>query len=288
MLEPKITLKEPDFLSVEKAKQLAEEYLIPFGLNLLMAILVFYIGRMVARIIVKAVDKLMTKSEMDESLRKFVTDLAYAMLMVVVVIAALDRLGVKTTAAVAVLGAAGLAIGLALQGSLGNFASGVMIILFKPYKVGDVISVAGHTGGVDAIKVFVTILVTPDNRQIAIPNGQITGGSIVNLTARGTRRIDLVAGIGYDDDIKLAKQTLEEILAADDRILKDPAPQVAVSELADSSVNFVVRPWVNSADYWDVMFDVTEAIKLTFDEKGISIPFPQRDVHMHEVKQNAA
>ena len=288
MLEPKITLNEPDFLSVEKAKQLAEEYLIPFGLNLLMAVLVFYIGRMVARIIVKAVDKLMTKSEMDESLRKFVTDLAYAMLMVVVVIAALDRLGVKTTAAVAVLGAAGLAIGLALQGSLGNFASGVMIILFKPYKVGDVISVAGHTGGVDAIKVFVTILVTPDNRQIAIPNGQITGGSIVNLTARGTRRIDLVAGIGYDDDIKLAKQTLEEILAADDRILKDPAPQVAVSELADSSVNFVVRPWVNSADYWDVMFDVTEAIKLTFDEKGISIPFPQRDVHMHEVKQNAA
>ncbi len=278
----------PDYFSLDKLKLLADQYLVPFGINLILAILVFYVGRIIARLLVKTVDKLMKKSELDESLRKFVMDLAYAMLMVVVVIAALDRLGVKTTAAVAVLGAAGLAIGFALQGSLGNFASGVMIILFKPYKIGDLISVAGHTGVVEAIKVFITVLVTPDNRQISIPNGQITGGSIENLSARGTRRIDLVAGIGYDDDIKLAKATLEQILAADPRILAEPAPQVAVSELADSSVNFVVRPWVNNADYWDVMFDVTEKIKETFDAKGISIPYPQQDVHMHEVKQSAA
>lgn len=273
--------------SVEYAKFLAHEYLVPFGLNLVIAILVFYIGRSIARFIVRLVTRIAERSSVDESLTKFATDLIYAVLMMVVIIASLERLGVKTTAAIAVLGAAGLAIGLALQGSLGNFASGVMIIMFKPYKVGDLVTVAGHTGVVEGVKVFNTVLVTPDNKQILIPNGQITGGSIVNLTARGTLRIDLTFGIGYDDDMKKAKAMIEGVLNQESRILAEPAPQVAVAELADSSVNFVVRPWVNVADYWDVRFAVTEALKDAADREGISIPYPQQDVHMHEVKEAA-
>lgn len=273
-------------LSVAYLKHLANEHLVPFGINFVIALLVFFIGRAVARVIVRSVGKLGKRANMDESLLKFLTDLAYALLMMIVIIAALERLGVKTTAAIAVLGAMGLAVGLAMQGSLGNFASGVMIILFKPYKVGDVVTVTGETGKVEGIKVFNTVLVTPDNRQISIPNGQITSGKIENLTVRGERRIDLEVGIGYDDDIKAAKETLEEILAADARILKEPAPQVAVASLGDNSVNLVVRPWVKVADYWDVRFDTIETVKQTFDAKGISFPYPQRDVHMY--KQDAA
>ncbi len=276
-----------DFFSVAYLKGLAHTHLVPFLINLVIAIFVFYVGRFIARLIVKAVDKLMQRSNLDDSLRKFATDLLYGLLLAVVVIAALERLGVKTTAAIAILGAMGLALGLALQGSLGNFASGVMIILFKPYKIGDLIKVGGETGVVEEIKVFITVLVTPDNRTIMIPNGQVTSGTIENLTVKGKRRVDMTFGIGYDDDIKAAKTMIEQVVAAHPKVLAEPAPQVAVAELADSSVNFVVRPWCNVADYWDVMFDITENLKLRADEQGISIPFPQRDIHVHQADKAA-
>ncbi len=266
--------------SVEYLEYSANQYLLPFGIRIVMALLVFYVGRAVARAIVRGVDKL-TEGRLDDSLRKFVRSVLHGMLLAVVVIAALERLGVQTTAAVAILGAAGLAIGLSLQGTLGNFAAGVMIILFRPYKIGDVICAGGYTGKVEGIEVFSTILLTPDNRKIIIPNGQIAGGSVENYSAMPTRRVDLVFGIGYDDDIRKAKEILESLVAADERILKEPSPVIALGELADSSVNFVVRPWVNSADYWAVLWDMNESVKLRFDEEGISIPYPQQDVHMH-------
>ncbi len=260
---------------------LANEYLVPFGIRLLVAIAVFVVGKMVVKIIVNAVDKL-TAGRVDESLRKFLTSVLRGMLMAVVVIAALERLGIQTTAAVAILGAAGLAVGFALQGSLGNFASGVMIILFRPYKIGDLVKLAGEVGVVEQIEVFNTIIITPDNRTIIIPNGQVAGGTIENLSAQGQLRIDMVFGIGYDDDIRKAKDIMTKVVDADHRVIKEQGVQIAVSELADSSVNFVVRPWVTVADYWDVRFDLTERIKLAFDENGISIPFPQRDIHLYK------
>jgi small conductance mechanosensitive channel len=203
--------------------------------------------------------------------------------MVFVIIAAINTLGVQTTSFIAVIGAAGLAIGFALQGSLANFASGVMLIIFRPFKAGDFVEAGGTSGAVEAIHIFNTVLKTPDNKKVIIPNSKVTGDNIVNYSAKDTRRVDLVFGIGYEDDIRKAKQTLEQIVASDERVLKDPAPTIAVSELGDSSVNFVVRPWVNTADYWSVYFDLTEKVKLTFDDQGISIPFPQTDVHLHKV-----
>jgi small conductance mechanosensitive channel len=268
--------------SIEYAKYLATEYVVPFAINLVIALLVFYIGRAVAKGLVRLLGKAFKKANLDESLSKFLQDLAYAVLLMVVIIAALERLGVKTTAAVAVLGAAGLAIGLALQGSLGNFASGVLIVFFKPYKVGDFVNVAGKGGTVEAVKIFNTILTTPDNVEIIIPNGQITAGVIENFSAKETRRIDLVIGVGYDDDLKKAKETIEKVLKAETRLLAEPAWTVAVSELADSSVNFVVRPWVKGSEYWPTRFALIENIKNSLDEAGISIPYPQRDVHMHQ------
>ncbi len=270
-----------DFFSIEYLKYLTNTYLVPFAINLVISLLVFFIGRAVARFAVRVFDRLLQRSKVDESLRKFVLDLAYGLMLAIVVIAALDRLGVKTTAAVAILGALGLAVGFALQGSLGNFAAGVMVMVFKPYKVGDWITAAGYTGAVEGIKVFVTELKTGDNRVVLIPNGQIMAGSIENITARSTRRIDMTFGIGYDDDLKKAKQMIQDVLDADSRILKDPPYQVAVSELGDNSVNFVVRPWVATSDYWAVKFDTLEKLKVAADENGISIPFPQRDVHMY-------
>ncbi len=261
---------------------LVNQYVVPFAINFAVALAIFIVGKMVVKAIVNAVDKF-TTGKIDDSLRKFLTSVLKGILLAVVAIAALERLGVQTTAAVAILGAAGLAIGFALQGSLGNFASGVMIIIFRPYKIGDLVKLAGHVGVVEGIEVFNTVLITPDNRTIIIPNGQVGGGTIENMTAKGNLRIDLVFGIGYGDDIKKAKDIMQSILESDDRVLSEPAPQVAVCELADSSVNFVVRPWVEVADYWDVRFDVHERIKIAFDEAGVSIPFPQQDVHMHNV-----
>jgi small conductance mechanosensitive channel len=273
-----------DFFSVDYLKGLVHAYLVPFGINLLLAAIVFLVGRMVARFIVKFADGVMTRANVDLSLKKFLGDLLYAVLLLVVVIATLGRLGVETTAAVAVLGAAGLAIGFALQGSLANFAAGVMIILYKPYRVGEVVNVAGHIGTVQAIHIFNTIMLSADSRTIIIPNGQITSGTIENLSAAGIRRVDMTIGIGYGDDMKQAKEVMMAVLEADDRVLKDPPPEVAVAELGDSSVNLVVRPWCTAGDYWAVKFDMTERIKNALDANGISIPFPQRDVHLHQQK----
>jgi small conductance mechanosensitive channel len=199
------------------------------------------------------------------------------------VITALGKLNVPTASFVAVIGAAGLAVGFAMQGSLGNFASGVMLILFRPFRVGDYVEAGGTSGSVEEIQVFATTLKTPDNKKIVVPNAAITAANIVNYSAKPVRRVDMVFGIGYGDDIAKAKQIISDILAKDDRVLRDPEPTIAVCELADSSVNLAVRPWVNTPDYWGVLFDVTEAVKLEFDKQGVSIPFPQQDVHMHQV-----
>jgi len=255
------------------------DYVVPWAIQIGMAIAIFIIGRIVAGIIVNIVRKLLEKAGTDEMLTNFVCSISKAVLMLFIIIAALNQLGVDTTSFIALIGAAGLAIGLSLQSTLQNFAAGVMLILFKPFKLGDFVEAGGSTGVVEKITIFSTIMKTGDNREVIVPNGAIYGGTITNNSARDTRRIDMVFGIGYDDDIKKAKELLNEILAADERILKEPAPLVAVAELADSSVNFNVRPWVKSGDYWGVLFDVTETVKLTFDENKISIPYPQMDVH---------
>lgn len=253
-----------------------------YAIKVAAALVVFIIGKWIVKWVASLLDKAMKKAQMEETLIKFLSKLTYYILMIVVLITAAGQLGIKTTSLLTILGAAGLAIGLALKDSLSNFASGVMIILFRPFKVGDFVTAAGNSGSVRRIDIFNTVLLTGDNQRIIIPNSAVTGGAITNVNSEETRRIDLVIGIGYDDDIREAKTTLEEIVKSDSRILDDPAPKIAVAELADSSVNFVVRPWVKTADYWAVRFDLTENIKLTFDEKGISIPYPQQDVHMYQ------
>jgi small conductance mechanosensitive channel len=255
-----------------------------YGTKIIGAVAILIFGRIGVGLLTSIVKKLMIKSKVDETLSRFVTSLAKIMLMTFIVIAALGTLGVQTASFVAVIGAAGLAIGFALQGSLANFASGVMLVMFKPFKVGDYVEAGGTAGTIEAVKIFNTQFKTPDNKEVIVPNSQITGGNIVNYSAKETRRIDLVFGIGYDDDIKKARQLLEQILNDDERVLKDPAATVAVLELGDSSVNFAVRPWVKTSDYWDVYFAITEKVKLTFDQQGISIPFPQTDVHLHQAQ----
>jgi small conductance mechanosensitive channel len=247
-----------------------------------MAIIIFIIGKIVVKMLVSVLGKLLSKAKYDDMLVEFLKSIANAIMMLFVIVASLDQLGVDTTSLVAILGAAGLAIGLSLQGSLQNFAAGVMLLVFKPFRAGNYVDAGGVAGTVKSIGVFSTIMNTPDNKEIIVPNGNIYGGNIINFSAKETRRVDMVFGIGYDDDLRKAKTLLEEMVKEDSRILQEPAPQVAVSELGDSSVNFVVRPWVNSADYWGVMFDFTEAVKLRFDAEGISIPFPQMDVHVHK------
>ena len=263
-------------------EELISTYIIPWGINILLALAVLIIGRWVAKLVVRIIKRLMKTANMDEVLIGFLSSILKVVLLVVVVIAALEQLGVNTTSLVAIFAAAGLAVGLALKDSLSNFAAGVMLIIFKPFKVGDFIEAAGISGAVEVIRVFNTQLRTGDNREIIVPNSQIYSGIITNFSARERRRIDLVIGIGYEDEIRSAKQALEEILKADTRILEDPAPVILVSELGESSVDLAVRPWVNSADYWNVRSDLLETIKHEFDTKGISIPYPQRDVHMHQ------
>ncbi len=263
-----------------------QDIAVVYGVKIVAAILVLIIGMWVAKAVVGAVRKLMEKKGVDSTLAGFCCSLLSVGLKAFVVIAALEKLDVKTASFIAILGAAGLAIGLALQGSLANFAAGVLMLIFKPFKVGDVIDAGGSVGSVLEIGIFTTIMKSPDNKKMIVPNAAVTGGTITNINTFGTRRVDLVAGIGYSDDIDKAKKVLEDIIAADERILKDPEVTIAVVELADSSVNFVVRPWVNSADYWGVYFDTTETIKKRFDEEGISIPFPQRDVHVYEHKND--
>ncbi len=258
---------------------------VEFGLQVLGALAIFIIGKMVAKFVTRMVKKLLEKADLDKTLVSFIGNIVYALALTFVIIASLGQLGVETASLAAILAAAGLAVGLALQGSLANFAAGVMVIAFRPFKIGDFVEAAGVSGSVKDISIFTTTMTTPDNKTIIIPNSNVTSGNIINYSTQDKRRVDMVFGIGYGDDIKLAKETLVEILESDERILKDPAFKVAVSELADSSVNFVVRPWVKTADFWDVKFDITETVKNTFDKKGISIPFPQQDVHMHNVTE---
>jgi small conductance mechanosensitive channel len=259
-----------------------QSFVAAYGLQVLGAIATLVIGIWLAKWLAKIAGKVLDKRNVDPTLTKFAISLVKITLITFVIISAIGQVGIATTSFVAIIGAAGLAIGFALQGSLSNFASGVMLIIFKPIKVGDYIEGGGAAGSVEVIGIFVTTLVTPDNKVIYIPNSGLTGSNITNYSAKDTRRVDMVFGIGYSDDIDKAKSTIQAVLGADSRILKDPAPQIVVSELADSSVNFNVRPWVNSADYWGVYFDVTEQIKKKFDDQNISIPFPQRDVHMFQ------
>ena len=263
--------------------EMINTYLIPWGIRITMALAIFIVGRWVIKIVVRVAKRVMNKANLDTMLTSFLGNILYTVLLLVVIIAALDQLGVQTTSLIAVFGAAGLAIGLALKDSLANFSSGVMLIIFRPFKVGDFIEAAGISGVVEEVRIFSTVMRTGDNREIIVPNGHVYSGPITNVSARETRRIDMVFGIGYDDDIRKAKQLIEAAFAADERILKDPAPAVAVAELADSSVNLNVRPWVKTGDYWAVRSDLLENLKLAFDENGISIPYPQRDVHMHNV-----
>ncbi len=257
----------------------------PWIIDIAMALVIFFVGRWVAKQVVKLVERMLRKSKMEDMLINFVSSIVNVVLLLVVIVAALNQLGVDTTSLIALVGAAGLAIGLSLQDSLKNFAAGVMLIIFKPFREGDFVEAAGVSAVVEHIQIFNTIMRTGDNREVIVPNGVIYSGVITNYSARDTRRVDMVFGIGYDDDLRKAKEILNEIVAADERILPEPAPVIAVSELADSSVNFVVRPWVNSADYWAVLWDTTEAVKLRFDAEGISIPYPQMDVHLHKDEQ---
>lgn len=262
-------------------QEMLDVYVIPWGINIVMALAIFIIGRIVVGILTSVAKKLMLKAKVDNLLVNFISSIVKTILLLFVVIASLNQLGVDTTSLIALVGAAGLAIGLALQGTLQNLASGVMLIIFRPFKDGDFIEAAGVSGVVEEIGIFTTTMRSGDNREIIVPNGEIFGGTITNLSARETRRVDMVFGIGYDDDIKKAKEIIQNILDADERVLKDPAPLIAVGELADSSVNFNVRPWCKTGDYWAVYADTHENIKLTFDEQGISIPYPQMDVHRH-------
>lgn len=263
---------------IERGKELA----LTWGPNAIAAILTLVFGWILTRILTGTVRRVMRRAKLEETLIGFACNIARMGLTALVVITAIQKLGVPTTSFVAVIGAAGLAVGFALQGSLSNFAAGVLLIIFRPFKVGDFVEAGGTSGTVEEIAVFATTMKTGDNKRIIIPNSNITGSNITNYSANPTRRVDMVFGIGYGDDIKMARDVLQGLVDADDRILKDPAPTIAVSELADSSVNFIVRPWVKSGDYWAVLFDMTEAVKLAFDAKGISIPFPQTDVHIHQ------
>lgn len=251
-----------------------------YSVKLVAAILIIIIGRWISRRISRLLGRLLEKNNVDVTLVRFAENLTYYALIVVVLIAAVGQLGINTTSFLTIVGAAGLAIGLALKDSLSNFAAGVMLTLFRPFRVGDFVEAGGVTGTVQGITIFNTVLNTPDNQKVIIPNGIITSDVITNVTANDTRRVDLVIGISYSDDIAKAKKIVSDLLQKEKRVLSDPAPVIAVSELADSCVNLVVRPWVKTGDYWTVRFDLTEEIKNSFDEAGISIPFPQQDVHL--------
>ncbi|MCF7818908.1 MAG: mechanosensitive ion channel [Kiritimatiellales bacterium] len=265
---------------LETAQTLGVEY----GLKILGALVVLLVGGWLAKQVRKIIVKLMETSKIDPTLISFVASLSYVAMQVFVVVAALEKLDVKTTSFVAILGAAGLAVGLALQGSLANFAAGILMIIFKPFKVGDFIEAGGVVGTTQEIGIFTTIINTPDNRKTIVPNSKLTADNITNYTAHNTRRVDLTAGISYGDDIDKARAAIKAALSEVPGVLANPAPDIFVSAMADSSVNFAVRPWCRPVDYWAVYFGVTEAIKKRFDADGITIPFPQRDIHLYEHK----
>ncbi|NMP17102.1 MULTISPECIES: mechanosensitive ion channel domain-containing protein [unclassified Thalassotalea] len=258
------------------------EMIILYGPKLVGAILVWIVGSWVIKGIMLALNKALEKGDVDQSLKPFIRGLCQALLKVLLVITVLSMLGIEMTSFIAILGAAGLAIGMALSGTLQNFAGGVMILIFKPYEIGDVIDAQGYIGKVSEIQIFNTIMKTPDNKTIIIPNGPLATGSMINYSTEETRRVDWTFGIGYGDDVDQAKQVMRKLCDADERILKDPEVFIAVSELADSSVNFAVRAWVDAADYWDVYFAMNEQIYKVFNQEGLNIPYPQMDVHVHK------
>ncbi len=264
---------------------LIDTYLVPWGINIGLALLIFIVGRFAVSIIIGIVRKLLSKAGMDNILINFISAIVSWLLLLVVVIQALSQLGVDTNSLIVLIGAAGLAIGLSLRDFLQNFAAGVMLLIFRPFKEGDSVEAGGIAGSVKQINIFSTTFLTADNKQVIVPNGAIYSGVITNNSATGTRRIDMVFGIGYEDDIEKAKGIIEEIIKSESRILNTPEYLIAVGELADSSVNIYVRPWVSTSNYWSVKFDFIEKIKLEFDKNGISIPYPQMDVHIDNEKE---
>lgn len=270
-------------MDFEKLSQQAMEFVTIYGVRIVIALIILLVGKWIASMLGNLTERSMNKRAIDPTISQFIGKIVFALIFAFAVIAALSNVGIQTASMIAALGAAGLAIGLALQGSLSNFAAGVLLVSFRPCRVGDYVEAGGCSGTIKNISLFSTTLATPDNKVVVIPNANIMSGPITNYSTMPQRRVDLVIGISYDSDIRQAKQELENLLKADDRVLDDPAYTVAVHALADSSVNLAVRPWVNSADYWPVYFDLTEKIKLRFDEVGIGIPFPQVDMHMHPV-----
>ena len=260
---------------------------VDWGIKIAVAIAIFVIGKMLARFVAGLVKKALARSGTDSMVVNFLGTIIYTILIIAVILAAVDTLGIDVTSLLAIVGVAGLAVGLALKDSLSNFAAGVMIIIFRPFKIGDFITAGGASGVVDEISLFNTLMHTGDNQRIIVPNSAILDSNIINVSALPTRRVDLVIGIGYDDNIGQARDIIMGILESDERVLEDPAPAVAVGELGDSSINLNVRPWANTADYWPLRAFLLEEIKVKLDDAGISIPFPQRDVHMHEVKSVA-
>jgi small conductance mechanosensitive channel len=261
-----------------------QELITLYGLKIIAAAVIFIVGRWVAKGLKRLIVRALTKGKVDQTLVSFLGHLTYFTLLAFVIIAALNQLGIQTTSFIAILGAAGLAVGLALQGSLANFAAGILMIIFRPFRVGDYVEGGGTAGIVEEIQIFTTKLRTPDNKSIIIPNSKITGDNIVNYSAKDSRRMDMIVGVSYDDDYDQVKEVLQDILAKDGRILEEPPPTIGIVEFGDNSVNFAFRPWVKTAEYWDVYFALTEAIKKRFDEEGITIPYPQRDVHLFEHK----
>ena len=267
--------------SIDMGK-LTSTYLIPWGINIGLAIAIFVVGLIVSKILVRVAKKLLVNAGLENILVDFIASIINWILFLVVIIFSLSKLGLDTTSLIALIGAVGLAIGLSLKDSLQNFAAGVMLIMSKPFKEGDFINTAGSSGSVESINIFSTILKTPDNKQLIVPNGAIYRDVITNYSAKDTRRVDMVFGIGYEDDILKAKEIITKLISGDERILNTPEPLIAVVELADSSVNIAARPWVKTSDYWQVKVDITEQVKLAFDKNGISIPFPQMDIHVNK------
>lgn len=267
-------------LNLEEVIQEIITVITAYGLDVIGAIIILIIGNMISKRVPKTVANVLNKQGVDPTVVNFLGSLARMSILIITMLLVLAQFGVQTASLIAVLGAAGLAIGLALQGTLSNVAGGVMLLFFRPLRVGDYVEAAGHGGTVKAVNLFTTELATPDNVQIILPNASVWGGAIKNFSFHDTRRVDLVMGIAYEDDMDKAINVMNALIEAESRSLKDPAPMIAVAELADSSVNFTVRMWCNSADYWGLKFDMTKAMKEAFDKEGISIPFPQRVVHM--------
>jgi small conductance mechanosensitive channel len=267
---------------MENLTQMVKDLVTLWGIKFIVAVVILIVGIWIAKLLRNMAKKLLRKREIDETIVSFLGSLVYVAMVMVVIIAVLRQVGIETTSFIAIIGAAGLAIGFALQGSLSNFAAGILMLVFRPFKAGDFIEGGGTMGVVEKIHIFTTQLKTPDNKVVIVPNAKIMGDNITNYSAKDQRRVDLIFGISYGDDMKKAKKVMEDVLAKNERVLKDPAPTIGVVELGDSSVNIVCRPWVKTSEYWPVRFDITEKVKEAFDKEGISIPFPQRDVHVYQ------